>query len=34
MIPGGKMRLVWPVGPALGAPMGGYGAYTYEPKAR
>jgi hypothetical protein len=33
MIQGGKMRLVWPVGPALGAPMGGYGAYIYEPKA-
>jgi hypothetical protein len=34
MIPGGKLRLIWPVGPALGAPMGGYGAYTFEPKAR
>lgn len=34
MIPGGKLRLVWPVGPALGAPMGGYGAWTYEPKAQ
>jgi hypothetical protein len=34
MMPNGKLRLVWPVGPALGAPMSGYGAYLYEPKAR
>jgi hypothetical protein len=34
MPPNGKLRLVWPVGPALGAPMNGYGAYLYEPKAK
>ncbi|MGZ3701939.1 MAG: hypothetical protein ACXVB9_08890 [Bdellovibrionota bacterium] len=34
LIPGGKLKLTWPVGPALGAPMSGYGTYTYEPKAR
>jgi hypothetical protein len=34
LIPGGNLRLTWPVGPALGAPMSGYGAYKFEPKAR
>lgn len=33
MISGGRLRLTWPNGPALGAPMSGYGAFTYEPKA-
>jgi hypothetical protein len=24
-----QIKLLWPVGPALGAPMGNYQAYTY-----
>ncbi len=30
--PNGNLKLLWPVGPVLGAPMSGYGAFTYSPK--
>jgi len=29
---GDQMHLLWPVAPALGAPMGGYQNFTYQPK--
>lgn len=32
--PDGKLKLIWPVGPALGAPMVGYSAFTYGPQTR
>lgn len=30
MVPGGKLKLLWPVGPALGSPMGRYEPYLFE----